>query len=272
MNRKYKKIELSFLQKDFMTSRDARPLRILSEYFYPGQVFKKHKISDTIVFFGSARAIAPYRLKKKIAELDKNNLNDKEKRRLTNIVQLTAYYKKAVLLSYMLTNWSKKLPKGSRRFIIASGGGPGLMEAGNRGASLAGGLSLGLNISLPHEQAPNPYITDHLSIDFHYFFTRKYWFMNLAKALVIFPGGFGTMDELFELLTLVQTGKISKPLPIVVFGTEFWQKLINFEIFVDWGLIDESDLDYIHFTDSVEEAYEYLTTHLNEIYGSQKKK
>lgn len=269
MNRKNKTMELSYLQKDFMTSGDARPLRILSEYFYPGQVFKKHNIQDTIVFFGSARAIPPFQLKEKFKELDRENLSPKEKERLSNTLKLTAYYKKAVLLAYMLTRWSKNLPQGSRRFIIASGGGPGLMEAGNRGASLAGGMSVGLNVDLPHEQNSNPYTTDYLNIGFNYFFTRKYWFMKLAKALVIFPGGFGTMDEFFELLTLVQTRKITKPLPIVVFGKQFWTKLINFDVFVDWGLIDESDLDYIHFTDSVEEAYEYLSSQLTALYSSE---
>lgn len=257
------------MYKTFMVSEDARPLRILSEYFYPAQVFEKHNIKDTIVFFGSARAIPPFQLKKKMVELKKTMTNEKEQKRLSNMIKLTAYYKKAVMLSYMLTKWSKNLPEGSRRYVIASGGGPGLMEAGNRGASRAGGLSLGLNVNLPHEQNPNPYITDYLSIDFNYFFTRKYWFMTLAKALVIFPGGFGTMDEFFELLTLVQTRKITKPLPIVVFGKQFWEKLINFEVFIDWGLINEDDLDHIHFTDSVEEAYEYLTTQLNKLYGNE---
>jgi uncharacterized protein (TIGR00730 family) len=176
------------------------------------------------------------------------------------------YYKDAVRLSYRLTRWSKSLPADSRRFLICSGGGPGIMEAANRGAAHARGLSVGMNISLPFEQEPNPYITQNLNFDFHYFFMRKFWLTNMAKALVAFPGGFGTMDELFEILTLVQTRKVEKRLPIVVYGSEYWNNVVNWKAFADWGMIAADDLKYVHFSDDPDDAFKYLTEHLTELY------
>lgn len=181
-------------------------------------------------------------------------------------MKLGEYYKQAVQLSYRLTKWSKSLPKGSRQFMVTSGGGPGIMEAANKGAYLARGKSVGLNIALPFEQNPNTYITHSLSFDFNYFFMRKYWFTYLAKALIIFPGGFGTIDELFELLTLKQTHKLEKPMPIVIYGSEYWKKLIRFETFIEWNMIDESDLEYVYFSDTVDDAFDYLTKNLVKLY------
>lgn len=225
---------------DFLNSPDARTLRILAEFYEPKARFKKNKINNIIVFFGSARA------ENSNPDLPKKNL-------------LSSYYAKAEDLSYRLTKWSKENHKGSQGFNICSGGGPGIMEASNLGAQKGKGKSIGLNISLPMEQYPNPYIDDELNFEFHYFFMRKFWFVYLAKAIVIFPGGFGTMDELFETLTLVQTKKLSKPLPIVIFGTDYWNKLINFDTMIEWGTISKEDLDLIKFCDEVDEAFEYLT-------------
>jgi len=261
--KKSTKLDKSYLNKDFLESSDARSIRILSEYFHPLQVFKKQNVHDTIVFFGSARAKSPRELRKILRSDGHNGLSDL---RVDNLKKLTDYYRQATQLSYRLTKWSKSLKKGSKQFLIASGGGPGIMEAANRGAFLARGKSIGLNIALPFEQSPNPYITHALSFDFNYFFMRKYWFTYLAKALIIFPGGFGTIDELFELLTLKQTHKLMKPLPIIIYGKEYWQSLLNFQTFVDWSMIDEKDLDYVHFSDSVEDSYEYMVHHLTELY------
>lgn len=221
------------------------------------QVFHKKQVRDTIVFFGSARARAPRELRKSTTGRENKD---------APIHKLSKYYVEATRLSYQLTKWSKSLPHGSRQFLVASGGGPGIMEAANRGAYLAKGKSIGLNIALPYEQMPNKYITHSLSFDFNYFFMRKYWFTYLAKALIIFPGGFGTIDELFELLTLKQTHKLEKPMPIVLYGAEYWRKLINFDVFVEWETISKSDLDYVFFTDDVDEAFNYLTKNLTDLY------
>jgi len=223
---------------EFLASPDARTIRILAEFYEPKTRFKKNKINNFIVFFGSARA--------------KNADPDGPKN------PLSKYYAKAEELSYKLTKWSKENFKGSQGYNICSGGGPGIMEAANLGAQKGKGKSIGLNISLPMEQYPNPYIDDELNFEFHYFFMRKFWFVYLAKAIVIFPGGFGTMDELFETLTLVQTKKLSKPLPIVIFGTDYWNKLVNFDTMIEWGTISKEDMDLIKFCDDVDEAFNYL--------------
>ncbi|MDH5720767.1 MAG: LOG family protein [Spirochaetia bacterium] len=261
----------SFLDEDFLISPDARPIRILSEYLHPRKVFREHAVDDTIVFFGSARAPSPRKLHRIISKSKGKTLSDEEKKILEKQKIMCRYYREATQLSYKLTTWSKTLPPGSRRFLIATGGGPGIMEAANRGASLARGISVGLNITLPHEQNPNPYITPGLNFDFHYFFMRKLWFMYLAKALVIFPGGFGTCDELFELLTLVQTGKLTKPRLIVIYGKEFWKSVINFDVFIEWGAINKKDLEYVHFSDSVDDAFKYLVEHLEKFYINKPK-
>lgn len=267
-NVKNKKQEIikAFLDTEFLNSSDARPIRILSEYLYPRKVFHKHGVDDTIVFFGSARAPSKKKLRKILKDKENVKLDKAERNRLEKQKIMSDYYRDATLLSYKLTKWSKTLPKGSRRFLIATGGGPGIMEAANRGASLARGISMGLNIALPFEQVSNPYITPKLNFDFHYFFMRKLWFMYLAKALVIFPGGFGTCDELFELLTLMQTGKLTKPRLIVIYGKEYWKSVINFDVFLDWGTISKEDLEFVHFSDSVDDAYDYIVSHLTKFY------
>jgi len=252
-----RKVEKSYFDREFLESSDARSIRILSEYFHPQQIFRKKQVHDTIVFFGSARAKSPRELRQLKLEPDHDE---------TVMHKLSKYYVDACRLSYKLTKWSKELPHGSRQFLVCTGGGHGIMEAANRGAFLARGRSIGLNIALPMEQTPNKYISHSLNFDFNYFFMRKYWFTYLAKALIVFPGGFGTIDELFELLTLKQTHKLEKPMPIVIFGSEYWKKLINFDTFVEWETISKSDMDYVHFSDTVEDAFDYLTTHLTKLY------
>ena len=265
MRKNVQKISRSYFDTEFMKSTDARPLRILSEYFHPLKVFKKGNVEDTIVFFGSARAKRAVFLKnqtKKVVQKIPGANKDK---------QLSESYQAATKLAYRLTNWSKALPKGSKRFIICTGGGPGIMEAANRGAYLARGRSVGLNIEIPFEQDPNQYISRDLCFDFNYFFMRKYWFTYLAKALVVFPGGFGTCDELFEILTLVQTKKIKKPVPIVLYDKKFWNKLINFDLLVQWGTISKADLKYIYFAEDTDQAFEHITRNLSQLYLQKNK-
>ena len=249
---------------EFMTSFDARPLRIQAEYLMPLTHFEKLRVKDTIVFFGSARLPAPHQAKEEREKLQAaGEWNDVEAAHFNLRLR---YYKDAVRLAYKLTQWSKSLPAEARRFLICSGGGPGIMEAANRGAAHARGLSVGMNISLPFEQEPNPYITQTLNFEFHYFFMRTFWLMNLAKALVIFPGGYGTLDELFEVLTLVQTRKVQKRLPIVIFGKEYWDQVINFEAMARWRMIKWEDIKLVHFSDEPQDAFEYLTKNLTELY------
>lgn len=259
---------------DFLNSKDARSIRILAEYLYPEQTLRHVQMLGTIAFFGSARIrseeefhAAESRLRQEIKEATAEQMQELTSQldRLHRQRLFTDYYNQAVLLAEKLTEWSLTLPK-HKRLLICSGGGPGIMEAANRGAYNAGGESMGLNISLPFEQFPNPYISPELNFEFHYFFIRKFWFMNLAKALVVFPGGFGTMDELFELLTLVQTQKITKEIPIMLYGREFWKKLFNFEYLVETGMISEEDLMLFHFAEDPEEAFEYLKRELTRIY------
>jgi uncharacterized protein (TIGR00730 family) len=246
----------AYQDPDFVTSFEARSVRILSEYLM--------RVKDTIVFFGSARLPAPAQAKAERAKLiAAKQFDEKEERRFNLRLR---YYKDAVRLAYRLTQWSKALPASARRFLICSGGGPGIMEAANRGAAHARGLSVGMNISLPFEQDPNPYITQNLNFEFHYFFMRKFWLMNMAKALVAFPGGYGTFDELFEVLTLVQTRKVEKRLPIVVYGTEYWNDIFNLQAVADWRMVSREDLKFVHFSDSPEDAFDYLTKKLSEIY------
>jgi len=223
---------LAYEDERFLESDDGRPLRILSEYLRPLGVFRRRKVHDTIVFFGSAR----------IAETG----------------QFSEYYADARELSRLVTEWSAGLPSPAHRSIVCTGGGPGVMEAANRGARDAGGRSIGLNIGLPHEQRPNEFISDGLSFEFRYFFMRKLWFAYLARAAVVFPGGFGTMDELFEVLTLSQTGKIHPPLATLLYGTRYWNEIIDFDALARHGMIDEDDLKLLHFVDSPAEALAVL--------------
>lgn len=236
----------------FLDSADARLLRIVSEFVEPQSRFAHHGIGDTIVFMGSARTPSP----------ENEHLTDKADSASRPLLE--SAYDACRELARRLTDWSKSRPEDHRRFVVCSGGGPGIMEAANRGASDAGGINVGLGISLPNEQTNNRYITRELSLEFHYFFMRKFWFAYLAKAVVFFPGGFGTLDELFEILTLLQTGKIRKRLPIVLYDTSFWQEAINFETLIKHGTISEDDLDLFLLTDSVDDAYEYLTIQLSQ--------
>ena len=242
-------IEKAYKNLDFLTSKDARPLRILSEYLYPKSQLKEQKVEDTIVIFGSARAPSP------------EDLGGEE--RLSKNTKLAEYYNATRELSKKLTEWSLNLEGQYQKYVVCSGGGPGIMIAANRGACDAGGKSMALRISLPFENIPNPYVTPELDFEFHYFFTRKFWFTYPAKALIIMPGGFGTMDEFFEILTLIQTKKITKNLPIVLFGKEFWSKLINFETLVEFGTIDRKDLDLFFVTSSVDDAFNHITSRLH---------
>lgn len=263
----------------FLSSPDARVLRILAEYLEPLSRFKKYQIFDTIVFFGSARTKPMKEAKAKLREIEDKikELESKgkpvpqslldERAKAEVDVYMSRYYEDAVELARLITEWSKGLGDANgHRFVVCSGGGPGIMEAANKGASKAKGLSIGLNISLPYEQKPNPYITKELLFEFHYFFMRKFWFVYLAKALVIFPGGYGTLDELFEVLTLLQTGKIKKKMVVLVYGSEYWRKIINFDAMVEYGVIDKDDLKLFKFVDSPIEAFEYLKNELTKRY------
>ncbi|RMH79558.1 MAG: LOG family protein [Calditrichaeota bacterium] len=258
---------------EFLNSPEARLLRIMAEYLEPRVRFHKEGVEDTIVFFGSARVVdreqAQQELNrwKKLCEEDPSEENLHRKAIAEKRLELSRYYEDARTLSRMLTEWSLNLHNTQRRFLIASGGGPGIMEAANRGAAeVPGGRSVGLNISIPMEQNCNPYITEELNFEFHYFFMRKFWFVYLAKALVIFPGGFGTMDELWEVLTLVQTQKVRKRMPVVLYGEEYWKSVINFDVLVENLMINREDLNLIYFANSPEEAFEYLTRRLSELF------
>ena len=248
-NTKKLQTEKAYKNLDFLNSKDARTVRILSEYLYPKAQFEEEKVTNTIVIFGSARAPSP------------EELSSKEER--SKNLKLAEYYETTRILSKRLTEWSKNLNQEDQKYVICSGGGPGIMVAANRGASEAEGKNIALRISLPFENIPNPYVSPELDFEFHYFFTRKFWFSYLSKALVIMPGGFGTLDEFFEILTLIQTGKIKKSLPIVLFGKEYWNQLINFETLVEYGTINRKDLDLFFLTSSVDDAFEYITSSLN---------
>lgn len=262
---------------DFINSPDARILRILAEYLEPRARFAREKVYDTVIFFGSARtpSLADAQQQLKDAEHHLAQAGPQPGLELAenlemakNQVFLAHYYEDAVELARRITEWSKAL-ESSYRFVVCSGGGPGMMEAANRGAQKAGGKSIGLNISLPMEEQANPYITPELNFEFHYFFMRKFWFIYLAKALVIFPGGFGTLDELFEILTLVQTGKVRKNMPIVIYGQDYWDKIINIDNMARYGVISREDLDLFRFCNSVDEAFAHLTGELMKHYVSR---
>jgi hypothetical protein len=237
---------VAYREEAFLQSPESRPLRILSEYLWPLAHFQEEKIQDTIVFFGSAR--------------------------IEEGGPLGRYYKEARELARLVTEWSESVSVGSsdsevrRRFVVCSGGGPGIMEAANRGACDAGGKTVGLNIGLPFEQRPNSYITPELCFEFHYFFMRKFWFAYLAKALVVFPGGFGTLDELAEILTLAQTKKLESKILIVLYGSEFWNEVLNFEALIKHGLIAESDLNLFRFADTPAAALQILKEGLTRYY------
>lgn len=259
---------------NFLNSADGRVLRMLAEYLHPKSKFRKHKIMDTIVFFGSARlkskrdALADFR---KINKMNPKSSGFAQKLRYSQLmVDMSRYYEDAVELSRRLTEWSLNLDTTANRFIVCTGGGPGIMEAANKGAKKAGGYSVGLNISIPFEQFVNRYVTPDLSFEFHYFFMRKFWFAYLSKALIIFPGGFGTMDECFEVLTLVQTEKIKKKLLMVIYDEKYWKSIINFDVLVEKGMIDESDLKLLNFCSSIDEVFDKVVKHLEKYYAKGK--
>jgi uncharacterized protein (TIGR00730 family) len=266
---------LPFLNTDFLKSPAARTIRILAEYLEPAERLRRAQVRDTIVFFGSARTLPPEdaalllaRIKEEIAQAGTISAELAEARtRAETAVRLARYYQDAVELARRLTEWSKSLT-GNRDFIICSGGSGGMMEAANRGASLAGGKSIGLNIQLPNEQCVNTYVPRELVFNFHYFFMRKFWFVYPAKALVIFPGGYGTLDELFEVLTLIQTSKPRKVMPVVLYGNEYWNEVINFDAMVRWGTVSAKELQILYKTDSVDDAYQYLTSKLEQLYAT----
>ena len=253
----------AYQNEQWINSASARLLRIVSEYLEPKARFDRHNVEDTIVFMGSARLIDKERAQANLKQAEiTGECIDAAQRDL----RMSKYYEACQSLAFRLTQWSKKLPDHYRRFVVCSGGGPGIMEAANRGASEAGGINVGLGISLPTEQENNAHITRELSLEFHYFFMRKFWFTYLAKAVVLFPGGYGTLDELFETLTLLQTGKIRKHLPLVLFGTEYWDQVIDFGALVDNGMIAPGDLDLFISTDSVDTAFDHIVEALT-TYG-----
>lgn len=250
-----------YYDAEFLSSADARSIRILSEYLGPRHRFSRNRVDDTIVFFGSARVKSKEDAEAAINEAG-DNIPSEEQKILNHDLHMSRYYEDARELAHRLTDWSKKLKNHHHRYIVTSGGGPGIMEAANRGASEAKGFAVGLNITLPFEQSGNRWITPDLNMQFHYFFMRKFWMAYLAKALIVFPGGFGTLDELMELMTLAQTEKIKKPIPIVLYGKEFWDKIVNWEYLVEIGTINEEDLNLFVKCDDVDEAFQYITDEL----------
>ena len=258
---------LAYLDKAFLESDDARPLRILAEYLEPLKRFKEQHIHDTVAFFGSARirshaeaneALVRFREEARPTDADfVKRLGQAEK-----AVERSRYYEESRALAGMLTHWSKSLDAEHDRFVVCSGGGPGIMEAANRGAFEAGGKSIGLNIRLPFEQGANRYITEGLGFEFHYFFLRKFWFAYLAKALVVFPGGFGTLDEMFEVLTLVQTQKLDRRIQVILYGSEYWDSVIKLDPMEEWGAINAEDQELVQRADTPEDAMALLTAHL----------
>src|SRR5215204_6400464 len=261
---------LAYLDPEFLESEEGRPIRILAEYLEPLRRFKEQKIQDTVVFFGSARVDSRDRAERALQTLRARGEHGAEAEyqlelsRSRKAVEWARYYEEARELARLFTAWTLSLQSENHRFVVTSGGGPGIMEAANRGAREAGGKTIGLNIRLPFEQGPNAYISRDLHFEFHYFFMRKFWFAYLAKALVIFPGGFGTLDELFEILTLSQTEKLSKQIDIVLYGTSYWDSILQLEPMAEWGAISTQDLALIHRVDTVDAAFAILTKNLVE--------
>jgi uncharacterized protein (TIGR00730 family) len=257
---------LAYEIPEFLQSGTGRPVRILAEYLEPLRRFQKQDIQDTVVFFGSARVHSRMASERALKKLEARPGRTKEYRenlkRLRIAVKWSRFYEDAREIARRLTEWSIQLDSHRHRFVVTSGGGPGIMEAANRGAFEAGGKTIGLNIRLPFEQGPNRYISPGLHFEFHYFFMRKFWFAYMAKALVIFPGGFGTLDEMFELLTLVQTQKLAAKIDVILYGTEYWNQILNMKPMIEWGAISARDLDALHPANTPEEAFERLRDHL----------
>ncbi len=280
---------LAYENTAFLNSADGRIIRIVSEFLEPLARFRREQIQDTVVFFGSARfrgrEEADHALElldntgstrpapseeqpAKAREIATGKATDLQRKRAVAAVEMARYYEDARRLAQLLTQWAKTIPSRKHRFVVTSGGGPGIMEAANRGAYEAGGKTIGMNILLPFEQRPNPYITPSLNFEFHYFFMRKLWFAYLAKALVVFPGGYGTLDEMFEILTLTQTQKVTKKITVLIYGPEYWKKVFNLEVLVDTGAISPKDLDLFQYASTPEEAFEMLRNGLTENYLS----
>jgi uncharacterized protein (TIGR00730 family) len=276
---------LAYENNAFLNSADGRLIRIVAEYMEPLARFRREMIHDTVVFFGSARfrsrSEADHELEllsntgstqpapseeqpASPAQIETGEATELQKNLAVAAVEMARYYEDARRLAYLMTEWSMKIPSKRHRFVVTSGGGPGIMEAANRGAHEAGGKTIGLNIRLPFEQHPNPYITPGLNFEFHYFFMRKLWFAYMAKALVVFPGGFGTLDEMFEILTLAQTHKLAKKITVVLYGPKYWKQMINFQAFVDSGAVAAADLGLFEFADTPEAAFEILKKGLTE--------
>ena len=261
MSKKPTTFPKAYENQEFLHSRDGRALRILAEYHEPMSRLAHYNVTDTVVFMGSARLASAEDAASAVAAAERGEGDPAAAQRM---LKMSVYYEAARELARRLTEWSKGLGDDERRFVVCTGGGPGIMEAANRGASEAKGLNVGLTISLPFEEFENPYISRELAFHFHYFFMRKFWFLYLAKAMIFFPGGFGTLDELFETLTLVQTHKIRKKMPMVLFGAAFWDNVVNLDALVDAGTISAEDLDLLFHTDSVDEAFDFITKGLME--------
>jgi uncharacterized protein (TIGR00730 family) len=278
---------LAYENPDFLGSADGRAIRIVSEYLEPLARFRREHIQDTVVFFGSARFRGREEADQALELLDntgssqpapsaeqpasvpqivEGTASNLQRKRAVAAVEMARYYEDARRLAQLLTHWAKAIPSQRHRFVVTSGGGPGIMEAANRGAYEAGGKTIGLNIRLPFEQAPNPYITPSLNFEFHYFFMRKLWFAYLAKALVVFPGGFGTLDEMFEILTLMQTQKLAKKITVVIYGSEYWKRVFNLDALVDTGAISPKDIELFQFVDTPEQAFAALKQGLTDNY------
>jgi uncharacterized protein (TIGR00730 family) len=278
---------LAYENLSFLDSPDGRPIRILSEFLEPLARLRREKIQDTVVFFGSARFRGKEEANHELELLENTGsmqlapseeqparptaiaageASELQRKRAVAAVEMARYYEDARRLAGMLTRWALQLPSPNQRFVVTSGGGPGIMEAANRGAHEAGGKTIGMNIRLPFEQHPNPYITPDLNFEFHYFFMRKLWFAYTAKALVVFPGGFGTLDEMFELLTLAQTKKMAKKITVVLYGQEYWKKVFNLDVLVDTGAVSPKDMDLFAWASTPDEAFEILRKGLTENY------
>ena len=267
-----KSAPVAYQNEPFLNSPDGRILRMLAEYQEPLARFRREQIQDTVVFFGSARFQGSEAAARTLSALKENHASptaeelQRDLKRAQAGVDMARYYEDARKLAHMLTKWSTQIRARRHRFVVTTGGGPGIMEAANLGAYEAGGKSIGLNIQLPFEQYPNQYITPALNFQFHYFFMRKFWFAYLAKGLVIFPGGFGTMDELFEILTLAQTDKLAKKIIVLIYGSEYWNRVINFQAFVDAGTVSPQDSDLFKIVDNPEEAFEFLRDGLTKFH------
>ncbi len=270
--KKNQHVKLAYADERFMESTVARPVRILTEYLDPLSRLRREGVADTIVMFGSARifsrdkAAAQLQRAKKAAARSRTKEARAQLREAKNALEMSRYYEDARALARLITTWAMTFGERPRRFVVCSGGGPGIMEAANRGAREAGGKSVGLSIELPHEQAPNSYISPELSFNFHYFFMRKLWFAQLAKALIVFPGGFGTMDELWEMLTLMQTGKLPEHNLVLIYGRKYWDKVLNWKAMLHGGTISEREYSLLRFADTVEDAFAQVRTVLEKFH------